>query len=39
MALAKDHLFKGSATLQVTKHRLKGRSQVFGFDRVEDLAH
>lgn len=39
MALDKDHLCKGFATLQVTKHHLERWSHVFGFDRVEDLAH
>jgi hypothetical protein len=39
MALDKDHLFKGFATLQVTKHPLERWSHGFGCDRVEDLAH
>ena len=39
MALDKDHLFKGFATLQVTQHHLERWSHVFGFDRVEALAH
>jgi hypothetical protein len=38
MALHKDHLFKGFATLQVTQHHLERWSHVFGVDRVEDLA-
>ena len=39
MALDKDHLFKGFATLKVTKNRLACGSQALGLDRVEYLAH
>ena len=39
MALDKDHLFQGFATLKVAKNRLERGSQVFGLDRVEYLAH
>ena len=39
MAINKDHLFKGFATLKVTKNRLECRSQVLGLDWVEYLAH
>src|ERR687898_151714 len=39
MALDKDHLFKGFATLKVTKSHFERGSQVFGLDRVENLAH
>jgi hypothetical protein len=39
MALDKDHLFEGFATLQLTKNPCKRRSQVLRFDRIEALAH
>src|SRR5688500_13577429 len=39
MALDKDHLFKGFATLKLTKNPCKRRSQVFRLDRIEYLAH
>src|SRR5918999_4552963 len=39
MALDKDHLFKGFATLKVAKSHFERGSQVFGIDRVENLAH
>ena len=39
MALDKDHLFQGFATLKLAKNRLERGSQVLGLDRVEYLAH
>src|SRR5687768_3206168 len=39
VALDKDHLFKGVATLKVAISYFERRSQAFGLDRIEDLAH
>src|ERR687895_1957709 len=39
MALDEDHLFKGFATLELTKSPFKRWAEVLGFDRVEYFAH